>query len=353
VVLDRLEAPIVLAPLAGGPATPELTAEVCEAGGLGFVASGYLSAAQTAAAISATRARTRRAFGVNLFVPGPGPTDPAIYADYVNGLRAWSRGRGVEPGEPRYSDDEWDQKLELLLGDPPAVVSFVFGCPSPATLRSLKAAGSETWVTVTDAAEAEQAVRAGADALIAQGAEAGGHRASFVDRPGLPAHGLLALLQALRATTDRPVIATGAIATGNALAAVLAAGARAAQLGTAFMLCPAAGTSPVHRAAIAGPAPTALTRAFTGRLARGIENAFMAEHRDAPVAYPELHYATAPIRRQARERGDAAAINLWAGEAHALARAIPAAEVIRTILDGAGPALAAARSGLGEQRPSS
>jgi nitronate monooxygenase len=340
-VLGDMRVPIVLAPLAGGPSTPELAAAVSDAGGLGFLASGYLSAADTAGRIAQTRALTDRPFGVNLFVAGAGPSDPASYADYLGALRSESASFGAEPGEPRYSDDDWAMKLELLLRDPVAVVSFTFGCPEPGTLRALRRAGSETWVTVTSPAEARSAVAAGADALVVQGAEAGGHRASFEDGRDAAAYGLLALLQLLAGAVDVPLVATGGIATGAGLLAALALGASAVQIGTAFMLCPEAGTATAHRKAIAGEGVTEPTRAFTGRLARGIRNRFLEQHRDAPLAYPEIHYATAPIRRLARERGDAENINLWAGEAHSLARAEPAARVVERIVGEAGPLLGA------------
>jgi nitronate monooxygenase len=342
--LDRLAAPVVLAPLAGGPSTPELTAAVCDAGGLGFLASGYLSAAETESKIAAARKLTSGPFGVNLFVPGDGARDPALYSDYLARLRVEASAAGVDLGDPRYSDDDWTQKLELLLRDPVAVVSFAFGCPAPETLRSLKGAGSETWVTVTSPDEARRAMAAGADALVLQGSEAGGHRASFADEQTTPAYGLLALLQLVRATVALPLVASGGIAGGAGLLAAIALGASAAQIGTAFMLCPEAGTAEAHRTAIATDAPTELTRAFTGRLARGIRNRFLVEHRGAPTAYPEIHYATAPMRGWAREHGDAEHINLWAGETHALARPEPAGRVVERIVREAGPLLAPLRA---------
>jgi nitronate monooxygenase len=181
-----------------------------------------------------------------------------------------------------------------------------------------------------------------------QGGEAGGHRGSFVDRSDLPVTALLPLLRLVRAAVDRPLVAGGGIATGAAVAAVLSAGAAAAQAGTAFLRCPEAGTSDVHRRALASGGKTALTRAFTGRLARGIRNRWMDEHgAAAPIAYPELHHATAPIRAAARARGDAGAVNLWAGEAHALAQERPAAEVVRALAAGARGAL----DGAGGRRP--
>jgi nitronate monooxygenase len=345
-VLDRVELPIVLAPLAGGPSTPALTATVSEAGGLGLLATGYLSAAQTGDAIAKTRELTSRPFGINLFVPGTGPSDPRTYADYIEGLRAWANARRLPVGSPEYNDDDWDAKLELAAAHPVSLVTFTFGCPDAATFALLRDAGSETWVTVTSPDEARQAEAAGADALVVQGAEAGGHRASFVDHAGLEPISLLPLLQEVRRAVRIPLVATGGLATGEGVAAVLAAGARAAQLGTAFMLCPEAGTSSAHRDAIASDEPTELTRAFSGRLARGIRNGFMTEHVGAPVAYPEIHYVTAPLRRRAREQGDADTINLWAGEAHALAQAVPAAEVVARIAAEADSALAAARKHL-------
>ncbi|WP_280238199.1 nitronate monooxygenase, partial [Nocardia abscessus] len=314
VILDHLDVPIVLAPMAGGPSTPELTAAVAEAGGFGQLAAGYLSAADTAARIAATRAATGKPFGVNLFVPGPA-TPAADLADYLAEL-----GADHELGEPRFDTDDWDAKLDLLVADPVAAVSFTFGCPSATEVARLHAAGSEVWVTVTSVAEARIAVDAGANVLIAQGAEAGGHRATFVDRPDDDATdplGLLALLQLLTAATDLPLVATGGLATGAGIAAALAAGATAAQLGTVFLRCPEAGTNQVHRAAVAADTPTMLTRAFTGRRARGLRNRFLVEHTaTAPTGYPEIHYATAPLRGAAPAAGAAADGDHAAGGGH-------------------------------------
>jgi nitronate monooxygenase len=326
-----LEHPIVLAPLAGGPSTPRLAAAVSNAGGLGMLAFGYLSPDAAHEQLAELRELTDRPFGVNVFVPGEA-SPPETYEPYVERLRQ----TGIELGEPRFDDDGWDAKLALLREQPPAVVSFVFGCPTAEEVAMLKAAGAEVWVTVTGPDEARLAASRGAGGIVAQGAEAGGHRASFEDRPDMPLYGLLSLLQLVTEAVDLPVVATGGIATASGVAAVLAAGAVAAQVGTAFMLAPEAGTAPALREAIASDAPTQLTRAFTGRLARGIRNRFMEQHGDvAPTAYPEVHYLTAPLRAAARKAGDADSINLWAGEAHALARELPAAEITRMLAEGA------------------
>jgi nitronate monooxygenase len=340
VITDSRPVPIVLAPLAGGPSTPALAAAVSDAGGLGFLGSGYLPAARLAEDIKATRRLTGEPFGVNVFVPGR-PSDPDVVARYAEALRADAATTGVELGQARFTDDEWPAKLDLLADDPVAVVSFTFGCPPPEAVRRLHDAGSEVWVTVTTPAEAGEAAAAGADALVVQGAEAGGHRGGFTDTDDAVA--LLPLLQLVAAATDLPLVATGGIATGAGVAAVLAAGARAAAVGSAFLRCPEAGTTPVHRAALQGSEPTALTRAFTGRAARGIRNRFLTDHAaDAPSAYPEVHYLTAPLRQAARAAGDPELVNLWAGQAYPLGQEVPAAELLRSLHDDARRALRAA-----------
>jgi nitronate monooxygenase len=338
-VIDR-PVPIVLAPLAGGPSTPALAAAVSGAGGFGFLGAGYLTTDRLAGAIAETRRLTDQPFGVNLFVPGE-PSPPEIAARYAATLRQ----AGLEPGEPRYSDDEWGAKLDLLAADPVAVVSFTFGCPPADVVRRLQDAGSEVWVTVTSPAEAQTAAEVGADALVVQGAEAGGHRGSFTDTDEVI--GLIALLQLVRSATDLPMIAAGGLMTGAAVAAVLACGARAAALGTVFLDTPEAGTSAVQRESLRSGEPTALTRAFTGRLARGIRNRFLAEHADAPSAYPEIHYVTAPVRAAARSAGDPELVNLWAGQGYSLSAPRPAAELVGELHEEARQALRAAADRLG------
>jgi nitronate monooxygenase len=343
-MLDQLRVPIVQAPMAGGPSTPALAAAVSDAGGLGFVAAGYRAPDALAADIGATRALTARPFGVNVFLPAGAPADPEAVAAYRRRVDADAARSGVQLGEPRFDDDGFDAKLALLVEDPVAVVSFTFGCPAPEAVAALHGAGTAVWVTVTGVDEAREAAAAGADALVVQGAEAGGHRGAFADRPERADTGLLALLQLVRAAVDVPLVATGGIATGAAVAAVLAAGASAAQLGTAFMLCPEAATSEPHRAALQTSRPTGLTRAFSGRLARGIVNRFQAEHTaEAPIAYPEIHHLTAPLRASGRETGDGDVINLWAGEAHALATAVSAGELVAQLARDARDAVEAAK----------
>jgi nitronate monooxygenase len=323
-----LEIPIVGAPLAGGPSTPELAAAVSEAGALGFIAAGYKTAREVRAEIATVRMKTRRPFGVNVFFPTRLQVDDTAISAYVSSLAAEERRYGVAYGEPRWSGDEWEEKLELVEREQPAVVSFTFGCPDRATVQRLQASGIAIWCTVTRPAEATVAAAAGADALVVQGAEAGGHQASFDDTDNAPIE-LLPLLSLIREGTDLPLVAAGGIADGRSVAAAIAAGASAAQIGTALMLTPEAGTSAPQRAAFADEAPTSLTRAYTGRRARGIVNRFMREHdAAAPRAYPQIHYATAPLRAAARAVGDTDGLNLWAGQNYRLATAEPAADLV-------------------------
>jgi nitronate monooxygenase len=331
VVLDELDTPIVLAPLAGGPSTPELAAAVTEAGGLGFLGAGYLTADALRDRIRATQDLTSGAIAVNLFVIDGGPSDPAVYSDYVAALAPEAERLGVDVGEPRFDDDDFDAKVEVLLADPVPVVSFTFGIPSADAIAALRAAGSEIWMTATNGDEAEAAFEAGADVLVAQGGEAGGHRGSFGDALDQRVEPLVPLVEEIRTMTDLPVVAAGGIATNEHVERALHAGAEAAAAGTAFMLAPEAGTSAAHRDAMRLATPTALTRAFTGRLARGIRNRFMLEHLDAPRAYPEIHYATAPLRAAGRQAGDPDVVNLWAGARHAMTLERPAAETLAAL----------------------
>jgi nitronate monooxygenase len=286
---------------------------VSDAGGLGFVAAGYRTAAETAADIDAVGARR---FGVNLFVPGPrADVDVAAYAARI---APEAERHGVALGEPRWSDDDWQAKLDVVLRAKPAVVSFTFGRPPREVVDELRRAGIQVWVTVTSTEPVD------ADALVVQGAEAGGHRGGIDDADAIP---LLELLRSIE--TDVPLIAAGGIADAAGVRAALDAGATAVQVGTALLLTPEAGTSEPHRRSLAGDAPTRLTRAFSGRMARGIENRFLREHDAfAPRAYPQVHYLTAPLRAAARAAGDADAINLWAGTSYRLARDEPAADVV-------------------------
>ncbi|MEX0170691.1 nitronate monooxygenase [Streptomyces sp. LMG1-1-1.1] len=336
---DLSRFPIVQAPMAGGASCPELVGAVCEAGALGFLAGGYKTAGGLYQEIKQVRRLTSSPFGVNLFMPQDGrPADPAaveVYRHQLAGEATWYETPLGEADDSR--DDAYDAKLAILREDPVRVVSFTFGCPEPEVLASFARIGTFTIVTVTSADEAVAAERAGADAVCVQGVEAGGHQGTYRDDPadeGVPGTGLLALVTQVRERVGLPIVAAGGIMRGAQIAAVLAAGADAAQLGTAFLGCPESGAHPLHKGALTDPlfTRTALTRAFSGRPARGLVNRFMREHGPyAPAAYPEIHHLTAPIRKAAATAGDAQGMALWAGQGHRLARALPAGELVEVL----------------------
>lgn len=342
-ILNGLPVPVVQAPMAGGPSTPALAAAVNRGGGLGFLAAGYLTTKRLATDIETLSGLTDRPFGVNLFVGAGDAADPARLQAYARRLAADAQRAGVQLGEPRFDDDSFADKLELVREHALPVVSFTFGTPAQPAVDDLHAAGCEVWMTVTSPAEATRAATLGADAVIVQGIEAGGHRGVFVDDDAQSELTLLSALQLVRASCNRPLVAAGAIMTGAALAAVLALGAAAGQVGTAYMRSTEAGTSDAQRHATATDVPTVLTRAFSGRLARSIVNRWHREHGDAaPRAYPEVHHLTSPLRAHGRRAGDADLINLWAGQAHQLAEERSAEEITRLLGAGAREALAAA-----------
>ncbi|MFJ9699519.1 nitronate monooxygenase [Streptomyces fradiae] len=331
---DLCRYPIVQAPMAGGASCPELVAAVSEAGGLGFLAAGYKTADGMYQEVQRVRGLTARPFGVNLFMPQPGQADAAAVDLYRQQLAGEATWYDTPLGDPdRGRDDGYDAKLAILLDDPVPVVSFTFGCPAPETVAALARAGTRTVVTVTSADEARAAQSAGADAVCVQGVEAGGHQGTHRDDPeaGTCGTGLLTLITRIREAVRLPMLAAGGLMRGAQIAAVLAAGAEAAQLGTAFLVCPESGADPLHKRAVTDPlfTHTELTRAFSGRPARGLVNRFVREHGPyAPAAYPEVHHLTSGLRKAAARAQDPQGMALWAGQGHRLARELPAGQLV-------------------------
>jgi nitronate monooxygenase len=326
---DLMPRPVVVAPMAGGPSTPELVIAAARAGALGFLAAGYKTAAAMTVEIAAVRAATGEPFGVNVFVPGAPSADPVGLRRYLNSLSA-----DGTTGDAGWDDDHFDAKIAALVADPPPVVSFTFGCPPAEVVTALQRSGATVIITVTSPDEAVAAAAAGADAVCSQGFEAGAHRGTFVndDAPGRDL-GLLSLIGAVTAVTGLPQIAAGGIMSPRQVSAVLAAGALAAQCGTAFLRCPESGAHPLYKAALADPRYTAttLTRAFSGRPARGLVNRFILDHAGAPAAYPEINNATRPLRAAAATRGDPEGMSLYAGQGYRSATGLPAGEIIERL----------------------
>lgn len=317
--------------MAGGPTTPTLVAAVAAAGGFGFLAGGNLAPPAVRDALEQTRTLTDAPFGVNLFVPSA-PADPGPVQRYAAELAGEAARYRTALGEPHWDDDAYREKLEILLAARVHTISFTFGCPPAEDVRRARASGARVAVTVTSAAQARMAARAGADELIVQGAEAGGHQGGtatdIANRTPL-----LELLGQL-APTGLPMIAAGGLVSSEGVRAVLAAGACAAALGTALLCSDEAGTSTLYRQALRAGRyeDTTLTRAFSGRWARGLANRFAREHSaSAPAAYPEINHLTRPLRRAAAAAGDPEAVSLWAGAGWRSVRHEPAAEIIARI----------------------
>ncbi|MGB7385638.1 MAG: nitronate monooxygenase, partial [Rhodococcus sp. (in: high G+C Gram-positive bacteria)] len=247
---------------------------------------------------------------------------------YAHTLAPWFRKFDVSPGDMPRRDDRYWEKFAWLVEHPVPLVTSTFGTFDAAETEALHQVGTEVWCTVTSGAEAMEADAAGVDALIVQGPEAGGHRGSFDG--SAPEVSLIDLLADVRSASDLPRIAAGGLMDGHDIAPLLAGGsAHAAQLGTAFLDTHEAGTRPVHREQLTANPETAVTRAFSGRPARGLVNEFMRTFgADAPLAYPDVHYLTAPMRAKAGAAGDPSALSMWAGTGHSRARNAAASELM-------------------------
>jgi nitronate monooxygenase len=328
-----LSLPLVAAPMAGGPTTPALVVAAARAGALGFLAGGYETAASLGEQIEEVRRQTPT-FGVNLFAPNPLPVDPSAYDRFVAVLNDDAERYGVSlPVSPVENDDDWQHKIDLLVEKPVRVVSFTFGIPDAPSLSALRRAGSILVQTVTSAAEAQLAVDAGVDVLAVQASAAGGHSATLTPHRVPPPRPLLELVADISHATGLPTIAAGGLAGPDDVAAVLRAGAEAAMVGTVLLLSPESGTSAAYRKALAAQGrDTVVTRAFTGRPARGLRNLFTDRYDAvAPSGYPALHYLTRPLRRAAVAAGDPELVNLWAGAGYRAATPEPSGRILQAL----------------------
>ncbi|WP_367307144.1 NAD(P)H-dependent flavin oxidoreductase [Alicyclobacillus acidocaldarius] len=335
--------PIFAAPMAGGPSTPELVAAVSDAGGLGFLGVGYLSPEDTRATIRRVRALTDAPFGVNVFIPEE-PKGDARHA--VIAMKTWLREWVDDPAvaaeidaiDPRFPTfAEFEAQMNVILEERVPVLSFTFGCPEADTIGRWKESGACVIGTATTPEEAVALERAGCDAVVAQGYEAGGHRGSFLPIDETRRIGTMALVPQVVDRVRIPVIAAGGIMDGRGIVACLALGAVAVQMGTSFLVTDESGAHPAYKRAVMEwrDRGTALTRSFSGRHARGIRNAFIEavdrEEMDIPP-YPLQNTLTQPIRRRAAAEGDAERMSLWAGQGYPMAKSMPAAERVRELV---------------------
>ena len=344
-----LRLPIIQAPMAGGATTPELVAAVSNAGALGSFAAATLAPDAIRAGVARIRALSGRPFGVNLFVLAS-PRPDADTVARANALLAPFREElGLPPIAPalgRYCEDPQAQ-FEALLEARPALASFAFDVLPATQVERLHAVGCLVAGSATNVAEARAWEAAGADFVCAQGTEAGGHRGTFIGKYADSLIGSMVLVPQIVDAVRLPVIAAGGIMDGRGIAAALVLGASAAQMGTAFLDCTESGIHPAWKQAIraAGDTATQLTQAFSGRMARGIENAFMrrmASQQDAVPAYPVQNALTGELRAAAARANRADYMSLWAGQGVAMARTLGAAELLRALDDETRSALARA-----------
>jgi nitronate monooxygenase len=330
--------PIIQGPMGGGPSTPELVAAVSNAGGLGSLGAAYLTPDQITETIRRIRSLTSRPFNVNLFAGGWATQHNVDCGSMLEILGEIHHKLGIPaPRPPHPAPDPFPAQLEAVLDARPPIFSFTFGIPGRDALARLKSRDIAILGTATTVDEARALEAAGVDAIVAQGSEAGAHRGTFLDAFESSMVPALHLVRASVAAVNLPVIATGGLMDGRDIVAALQAGAAAAQLGTAFLVSPESGASGVHKRAIltATEDNTAVSRAFSGRPARGIRNAFMAriDGRGIILPYPFQNALTRPMRTAAAQQQLPDYLSLWAGQGLARARAMPAGELVARLIE--------------------
>ena len=333
-LLDELPIPILQAPMAGA-SFDAMAVAVSQAGAMGSLAAAGVAPDEMGPLVASIRARTDAPFGVNLLMTRAVSPEPAQVGAALARLAPWYAELGLDvPDHPNRFAQDFNAQLEALTRAAPPVASFSFSILTPAQVEALHAAGSYVVGTANTVEEAVAWARVGADGICAQGFEAGGHHAYFLADIEASSVGTMALVATVLEAVDLPVIAAGGIMDGRGVAAALALGASAVQMGSAFLLADEAIVGPVWQQAIAEARPdaTRLTRAFSGRYARGIENRFIREMRavqeDVP-AYPVQNRLTQAMRAAADRAGDPEMMSLWAGQAVKLAKPGPAGEMVK------------------------
>lgn len=333
-----IDHPIIQAPMANGATTPALVAAVSNAGALGSLGASAMIPSQILEAIAEIRRRTDRPFNINLFVGGAVGAEDHDPTAMMGILARYHAELGLPaPAPPGPVADPFVAQLEAILEARPPIFSFTFGIPGGSALDALKRRGIKLLGTATTVEEARRLEAAGVDAVVAQGGEAGGHRGTFAGPFEAALVGTMALVPQAVDAVAVPVVAAGGIMDGRGIVAARALGAGGVQMGTAFLACREAGVPEAYKAAIraARDDQTAVTRAFSGRPARGLVNEFVRAMRDrerAILPYPLQNAATRAMRAAAAARGDTRFLSLWAGQAAGLARDLPAADLVRKLV---------------------
>lgn len=330
-----LHVPVIQAPMAGGSDSVELAAAVSAAGGLGSFGCAYLAPDQILEAARAIRGRTDKPFSLNLFTPWPDPGQPDPTAALAAMAPYFAELGLPAPLAPTPQPAAFDAQFKAVLESGAAVFSFTFGLPPDGAIDEAHARGLVVVGTATTVEEAVKIAQIGCDAVIAQGAEAGGHRGTFIGRVEDSLIGTMALVPQVVDAVDIPVIAAGGIMDGRGLAAALALGAQAAQLGTLFLTSDEAGAGSAYRLQLmrAHEDETVITRAFSGRAARGISNRLIRDTAESAVLpFPLQNALTRPLRAEAGRQGRADYLSMWAGQGLRLARSGKAADLLADLV---------------------
>ncbi|WPK11442.1 nitronate monooxygenase [Lysinibacillus louembei] len=331
-MLQQIQKPIIQAPMAG-VTTPQLVIASCEAGILGSIGAGYLNGEETRAFIQAVKQGTDKPFSVNLFVQEEPKIDVFVLQEARVALQPIYDELNIPPVQTVISNDVYSAQLQVVIDENVPICSFTFGLPAATDIQRLKAAGIYMIGTATTLEEAKAVEAAGLDAVVLQGSEAGGHRGTFTEP--LTFISLQDLLAQVIGQVQIPVIAAGGIATAHHVKEVLAQGAVAAQIGTAFLVAEESGASATYKQAILQSEndETTLTKAFTGKYARGLKNDFTERLKDAVVApYPLQHHLTTAIRKESTAQGRSEFLSLWMGANGHLAKEVPVAEIVEALL---------------------
>ena len=333
-----IETPILLAPMAGGPTTPELVTAVSEGGGFGQFGAAYLNGDKIRAMAKSLKASSNKGFGINLFIPENPQFTARKTAAAKEALREYFKQFDLPvPKTVANVMPDFDEQILSVIESGIRLCSFHLGIPPQASINSLKQAGIITAASATSVEEGRIAENLGIDFIIAQGGEAGGHRGTWIGKWEDSMTGTMSLVSQLTANVSTPVIAAGGIMDGRGMAAAMALGAVGVQMGTAFLTCPEAGVHREYKNALlsAKDDKTTVTKAFSGRPARGLRNRFISEmeNSDAEILpFPIQNQLTSGLRKAAAEAADTGFMSMWCGQAAGLSRGLPAAELLETIV---------------------
>ncbi|WP_416825582.1 NAD(P)H-dependent flavin oxidoreductase [Ectobacillus polymachus] len=331
--------PIIQAGMAGSVTTAELVAAVSEAGGLGTLGAGYMKPEVIRSTIAKIRELTAKPFAVNLLIARRRLIDDQMIQNGKRMIRPMEEQLGLQEHRTAIPEEDYHEKLAVLIEEKVPIVSFAFDIPDVQEIQELKKHGTIIIGTATNVREAKVLANIGVDAIVGQGSEAGGHRGTFLGTEPHSLIGTMALIpQLIAAVPTIPIIAAGGIMDGRGLIAAVALGAEGVQMGTAFLTCKESGAHPVHKQAVlhSNDQSTVVTRVFSGRYARGIENAFIKQmkgsEQDLPP-YPIQNSLTSSLRSAAATQGNADYMALWAGQASSLARELTAADLVEKTME--------------------